>query len=478
MAGQTRDLEGAHFGEPWQARDRSGVPISPPTWRVVAAFPDGERVTVARRGRTDAEAYERIDALRKRPYGAGAGTRWTMQEVWDDWWVTTSGASEASRRTLPDGAMTRSTLIWQDSTRVRYRGIWQKHLTEKWADRDPASITRAEIYEWLHEPRTVQPKMLLDALRVICRHAENRGIMPTDPTHGGFQLSAKKPEPRPLTSDQLDLIEDHLETLKASPRQPDAMRLHDGWVILRASGARISEMLSLQVGDFDAATGTLAIGQRHLAKVTTPDGRSTIALVEGTKTSAGTRRVPVTPDGAALLTKRADGRASNAFIIANADGRRVSTNAFSNALFREMRRIGIEATAHDLRDTISTTIAKEMVVRRGLQAGLLAAARHLGHSSTKSLPAYVDDSQVLDVEMAEVIAATDPRARRLADVQAVALGLTLAGLGAADVRTDGDTLVVVVGADESVLDAWRTATARFGERVRVEHDQTGSYVQF
>ncbi len=127
-----------------------------------------------------------------------------------------------------------------------------------------------------------------------------------------------------------------------------------------------------------------------------------------------------------------------------------------------MRATGIEATAHDLRDTLSTTIAREMVERRGLQAGLLAAARHLGHSSTKSLPAYVDDSQVVDVELAEVVAATDPRARRLADAQGVALGLNLAGLGGAEVKAEGDIIHVIVGADESVLGAWRTAMARFG----------------
>lgn len=221
-----------------------------------------------------------------------------------------------------------------------------------------------------------------------------------------------------------------------------------------------------------------AIGLRHLAKVTTPSGRSTITLVEGTKTRAGSRRVPVTPDGAAVLMKRSEGKAPSDFVIADPSGRWVATNSFSNALFREMRKLGIAATAHDLRDTLSTTIAREMVERRGLQAGLLAAARHLGHSSTKSLPAYVDTSQVVDVELAEVIAATDPRARRLANVQAVALGLNLAGLGAADIRVDDEVITVVVGADESLLDAWRTAMARFGDRVHVEHDWTGSYSEF
>lgn len=260
---------------------------------------------------------------------------------------------------------------------MRYRSIWRNHVAEKWSHRDPASITRAEIYEWLREPHACQPKALLDCLRVICRHAENRGIAPSDPTRGGFQLTSVKPAPRPLTSEQLNLIEDHLRTLKAVPRQPDAMRLHDGWVILRASGARISEMLSPQVGDFDPSTSTLAIGLRHLAKVTTPSGRSTITLVEGTKTRAGSRRVPVTPDGAAVLMKRSEGKAPSDFVIADPSGRWVATNSFSNALFREMRKLGIAATAHDLRDTLSTTIAREMVERRGLQAGLLAAARHL-----------------------------------------------------------------------------------------------------
>lgn len=299
MAGRTRDLAGAAFGDPWQARTRQGLPVKPPTWRIVASFADGGRLVVERRGATDAEPFERIDALRKRPFGARAGTRWTLQEVWDDWWTTTSEASEASRRTLPDGSISRSPLTWQDSTRVRYRSIWRNHVAEKWSHRDPASITRAEIYEWLREPHACQPKALLDCLRVICRHADNRGIAPSDPTRGGFQLTSVKPAPRPLTSEQLNLIEDHLRTLKAVPRQPDAMRLHDGWVILRASGARISELLSLQVGDFDPSTSTLAIGLRHLAKVTTPSGRSTITLVEGTKrprtSSSQIRRVDGSP---------------------------------------------------------------------------------------------------------------------------------------------------------------------------------------
>lgn len=152
--------------------------------------------------------------------------------------------------------------------------------------------------------------------------------------------------------------------------------------------------------------------------------------------------MPVTPDGAAVLMKRSEGKAPSDFVIADPWGRWVATNSFSSALFREMRKLGIAATAHDLRDTLSTTIAREMVERRGLQAGLLAAARHLGHSSTKSL------------------------------------GLNLAGLGAADIRVDDEVITVVVGADESLLDAWRTAMARFGDRVHVEHDWTGSYIEF
>lgn len=70
MAGRTRDLAGAAFGDPWQARTRQGLPVKPPTWRIVASFADGERLVVERRGATDAEPFERIDALRKRPFGA------------------------------------------------------------------------------------------------------------------------------------------------------------------------------------------------------------------------------------------------------------------------------------------------------------------------------------------------------------------------------------------------------------------------
>lgn len=470
-------MAGARFSEPWQARTRAGVPIKPATWRIVATFPDGENVLIARRGSSDAEAYERIDALRRRPYGDHAGVRWTMQAVWDQWWTWTQAESLKTQRTLADGSASRGSLTWQDSTRLRYRGIWERHLAAKWGSRDPSTITRAEIYEWLQEPRSVQPKMLLDALRVVCRHAENRGISPHDPTRGGFQLTSKRPEPRPLSSEELDRIEDHLKAIQPSARRPDPMRLYDGWVILRSSAARISEMLSLQVQDFDPVTESLYVGRRHIAKRIGPSGRSTLGLVEGTKTRAGVRRVPLTPDGIAVLTARSSGKRPTDFIIEGFDGRWVSTNSFSNALFREMKRIGIVATAHDLRDTLSTTIARELVERRGYQAGLLAAARHLGHSSTRSLPAYVDESQVIDAEMADIVAATDPGARRLSEIQSIALGLNIAGLGAAEVQREGELFVVSVAAPESELGPWHAALSKFGDRVRIEWDWAAS-VQF
>jgi len=476
MARPTQDLAGALFGEPWQARDRFGIPIKPPTWRMIATFPDGTRLTIARRGSTDAEAFERIDALRRRPHGARAGTKWTMQSVWEDWWTWSETESSGARKALADGATSRSPLKWQDATRVRYKGIWTNHLASKWGHREPGSLTRAEIYEWLREPRKVQPKMLLDALRVVCRHAEDRGVAPFDPTRGGFSLPQRRPTPRPLTTDQLDTIEEHLRCLTASSRQPDGMRLHDGWVIMRSTGARLSEMLALQVRDFDPHSGTLYIGRRHIAKQVTANGTSTLGVVEGTKTKAGVRRVPVTPVGSAVLEARCDGRSPSDFVLSDQNGRWVSTNAFSNALRREMRRIGIDATAHDLRDTLSTIIAHELVQRRGYQAGLAAAARHLGHSSPKSLPAYVDESQVIDTEIASIVADTDLRARRMAEILAIGGQAGFTGYRRPDVRDDGETIVVRV--DDSDVAWWRAALVSFGN-VRVEAiDYTSDDISF
>ncbi|MBG9887332.1 hypothetical protein ABE10_12580 [Bacillus toyonensis] len=403
----SRDRSRATFGEPFALPRKSKR--DPHVYVVQGVDHDGSRFQIKRsRPTADAALSAVKDAIAVALDGAApqAAGRVRMGALFEQWWAQeTALADAASRGETAARPLSGATLL-------KYRGVWKKHLDPVLGNRSVESITHAEVYNLLHEipkpttPRDSKPKPLLDVLRVLFRYASGAGIIEShrNPTRGDFKLPSAKPQPRPLTLDELDAIEAHLSARKAVSRRQDPLRLHDSFVVMRSTGARISEILALRASDFDLKTRALTV-EEHVARTIRADGLpgSTSQVLPGTKTAAGTRTVVVPQRAAAILAQRSDGKPPEAFLFATSTGSAMATENWRTelraeivALNKKRKEEGLppltDIHPHRLRATVASTIVKALVERHGVAAGLEAARRQLGHEGISTLRHYVDEA--------------------------------------------------------------------------------------
>ncbi len=397
-----RDLREVRWGTEWE----SGRTASSFTYAVVGKFPDGKRI---RREATAPTRQEALDALERakhphlhpKPSAKRSGGH-TMRDLFESWWEAERTRGTTARK-LTDGTL------------IQYRDQWRLHLEPDFGDRDIASITHSELYDWLHTPRSIKPKYPLDALRAFFKHAVRRGWITAaqNPTVGGFELRSVKPDPQPVPLEEMDAIEAWLAGIDSYHATADARRLHDAFVVMRATGARISEVLAVRAGSFNPKTRRLRI-ENHVAKSLGDGEQTTYAVAEGSKTLAGERTVIVPARAAELLAKRAEGKKADDYIFATRAGTAMSTQNFRTTFGREVERLNeerklqklppiVDVHPHRLRVTVASAIVKALVDRLGLSAGLEAARKQLGHKTTRPLIHYVveevqveDHSAILD----------------------------------------------------------------------------------
>jgi len=412
----SKDRSRATFGEPFALPRKSKR--DPHVYVVQGVDHDRSRFQIKRSAPTASAALEAVQqAVEEARFGVVTRVDdVTMSTLFERWWK-----HEAQLADLAAKGKTSSRAL-ADSSRIKYRAIWHRHLEARLGTRKVSTIRHAEVYDLLHEKRSFQPKPLLDVLRVLFRHAENAGLVEAgqNPMRGSFQLPSSKPEPKPLPVETLDVIERHLATLKPGGHRKDAMRLHDSFVLMRATGVRISELLALRVRDVDTASRAISV-RAHVTRTIDDDGARFEAL-EGSKTVAGERTVIVSQRVTDMLTVRMEGKSPDDFLFSTSTGRAVVPESWRNELSREIERINAKRAEddlpllegvhpHRLRVTVASQIVKGLVAKHGLAAGLVSAQKHLGHRSTATLVHYVtEDVQVED--HSAILEELDPAALR------------------------------------------------------------------
>lgn len=403
------DLRGIQFGEPWDvAPSKAGGRHTAKVW---GTLPDGSRIQRTATGISKRAAYAALDEKIAAILAHGVdrvplvvAERITLTTSYDSWWD-----AEVRLAQQGDGS------ALAESTRGLYRDQWRIHIEPAFGDRDITTITHAELYDWLHQPRSIKPKPLLDALRAIYRHAVSSGLyVGTPPTAGTFRIAKTKPNPQPLPISEIDAIEAHLASLTRAGRRTDPQMLHDSFVLMRSTGARISEVLAIGVDAFDPKTRRLRI-IRHVARTLGDSGHgSTYDVIDGSKTIASERTIVVPQRAADIIVERSKGKSGSALIFPTDSGKPTSTQNWRSRFAREMERLnrmrkeaGLpsidDVHAHRTRATVASALVQTLVAEKGLHSGLESARRQLGHKTVAPLVHYVveeatveDHSDVLD----------------------------------------------------------------------------------
>lgn len=377
--------------------------------------PDGARFQVSRGAPTFDAARARLDAVIN--VAVSSQRRWTLNELAEAWEEAQNGPHNAVG----------------ESSAIHYLAVWRRHIRDytpelssvPLGDREPAGISRQEMYECVHAAGS-EARYVVNTLRSFWKFGLNRGIVVSDTTAGGFQLRSKKPEPKPLSLDQLDLIETHLASLEARGRRTDTTLLLDVWTFMRSSAARIGEALALKVRDVDWDNGVVRLAEQHVAKTLNGEtGRVTDGIKEGGKTRASTRAVVIPSRALDDLRVRCTDmggddpalwkmRHLDSYVFQTDQGRFVTPSSYRSRLARELKKLelGRTVTPHDLRDTAATAVCKSLIERYGVTAGLTEAARVLGHSGIgPALLSYVERSATV-VDHRKILEGLDPQLRR------------------------------------------------------------------
>jgi integrase len=170
-----------------------------------------------------------------------------------------------------------------------------------------------------------------------------------------------------LTADELRDLLGKLRTSELCKRHD----LVDPVTLFIATGLRISELLGLYWSDFDETAETVTISG-HLVRAT---GKG-LVRVDGTKTAAGRRTLPL-PSFAVMVLAARRGRqylGEQPMVFPSSTGTWRDPDNF-RARWREVRaELGVpDATSHSFRKSVATLIDDE-----GLSARI--GADHLGHS--------------------------------------------------------------------------------------------------
>ena len=329
-------------------------------WRVRYRKPDGSQTD--KRGfarKIDAERWAAEHVTIAKARGAfidpQAG-RVTVGSLWAEWIAAKKTRCKASYTTTLEGE-------------------WRHRVGPRWSGRTVASITHAEVQEWVGAMASdgCSASVVLRAhgiLKGILRQAARDRLIATDPCEGVELPRKRRKEHRYLTADELLRLADESDW-----RRPIVLTLG-------LTGIRWGEMAGLTVADVDQRRRRLWI-RRSATEV---NG----VVVVDTPKSDQWRQVAYPSfldDDIHALT---EGREGGELLFEAPDGgyvrRTHGPNTSSSWFYWARRRAGIagEMTLHDLRHT-----AASLMVHAG--ANVKAVQRQLGHASAAmTLDVYAD----------------------------------------------------------------------------------------
>ncbi|HLI07564.1 MAG TPA: tyrosine recombinase [Ktedonobacteraceae bacterium] len=151
------------------------------------------------------------------------------------------------------GGNNQNTVLAYRNDLNQLRGYLEKQGVEAWPQ-----VTQERIEAYIHNmrenlgyrPTTIARK--LAALKSFFRSLHEQGIMEVDPAEGLETPRVQKDPPSVLSAEQIHRLFNQVEVDTPAGRRDLAM-LH----MLYATGMRVSELVSLNLDDFDAAKSTV-----------------------------------------------------------------------------------------------------------------------------------------------------------------------------------------------------------------------------
>ncbi|MGI9645596.1 MAG: site-specific tyrosine recombinase XerD [Ilumatobacteraceae bacterium] len=260
-------------------------------------------------------------------------------------------------------------------------------------DRTPLDVTRDEIVDFVHIRRDSGAAMSTvarqqAAIRMLHRHLAVEGVRADDPTADVEGVRVPAGIPKPLSEGDVTSLLDAVVGTEPIDRRDLAML-----ELLYATGARISEVVGLSIGDLELGTRLVRLYGKGAKERIVPFGSSAAAALDEWFSPRGRPRM-----APAQWARRSDAEA----VFLNTRGGRLTRQAAWLVVKKYGRRAG-------LRDDLSPHVLRHSCATHLLDHGadLRVVQEMLGHASVSTTQIYTKVSQE---RLWDVYRAAHPRA--------------------------------------------------------------------
>lgn len=227
----------------------------------------------------------------------------------------------------------------------------------------------------------------LSSLRAFFKYLVRRGLMSSNPTIGLSTPKIEKRLPKFLREEQIN-------ALMQMPNLAEPIGLRDRAIleVLYATGARVSEIVGINLDDLDLTNGEIRVLGKGSKERVTFIGRPAQEALDAYINFGRSK----------LLAKRKDGVTENALFL-NRFGRRLTVRSVHRLLDKYFSDVSeeIKISPHVLRHTFATHMLEHGADVRSIQ-------ELLGHSSISTTQIY---THVTRERLKEVYDQAHPRAR-------------------------------------------------------------------
>lgn len=256
----------------------------------------------------------------------------------------------------------------EESSRETYDSVIRLHIGPGIGAVRLNELTTPHIQAFLDGLTPATARTARAALGSAVSLAVRWGVMPTNIVRDTQLPKRKKREVNALTVEQMDAYRAQLKKWcngnQHGPKRGEGLlEIMD---VVRGSGARIGEVLTLRWQDVDLKAGTITITGTTNEK----GGRKDFP-----KNSASRRTIPITPAAVRALKRQHAKEYRELFPVPVFPTRTGTYRTVRNTETRlRAARGDLKIQPHDFRKTVATRIEEKY--------GILAASRHLGHAST------------------------------------------------------------------------------------------------
>jgi len=252
---------------------------------------------------------------------------------------------------------------------------------------DPGQVKSSEITRFIGDLKSGQSatstiSRMLASIRSFFNYLLEEGIVKTNPALELESPRIEKKLPRVLTTDEINSLLDQPKTSECKGLRDKAML-----ELLYASGIRVSELIDLNLSDFDPRVGYLRCKGKGQKERIVPIGSVAIGYVNDYMNSA--REKLCKNNGEAAL-------------FVNHHGSRMTRQGFWKLLKKYAHNSGIETeiTPHTIRHSFATHLLENGADLRSVQ-------EMLGHSDISTTQIY---TQVTRKKIREIYDKAHPRA--------------------------------------------------------------------